>query len=379
MDLETLNLAIGRALSASSLDEYLGIVSSVVLEIEEEIEGERGEQVQATVQGVFSIILSPQPAPMSIDIPRRRLGAEILSAVEHPLTLELLPKHLDALPAMLEPEALRQVCYGFAASLISIAFALRETFDMGAPHYLLQIFGKVFDNDSLMSRYVAECVETGEAPEQFGAKFMAIADDYLDAADGIDPDRITNAKPGDVLFRDLSLKGCRQFGHSAIYLGPGPDNDHADDLGTHCIVEMEPWMGRGLIPGILINRRQNCVISTVRDFKAHGGFWGAYAADVTPCQPLTRNERRQIVQKALSYVGRCRYGTVANTYKNHNARQFRCDGFVEHCYESIQPMAPRLKHREGLFEVDTFATLSPNSLRSCLFEKRAFGDDTDTP
>jgi len=75
-----------------------------------------------------------------------------------------------------------------------------------------------------------------------------------------------------------------------------------------------------------------------------------------------------VVSTAHNLLGLCRYGVFGAHYKNPFNLFFRCDGLVEHCYESIIPTPSQVQHRGGLFEDDTWKSLSPAALRNCLFE-----------
>lgn len=162
--------------------------------------------------------------------------------------------------------------------------------------------------------------------------------------------------PGDLLFRDLNVPkylrfGPRfqHFGHAAIYLGP-PSYDRSAPLPDHEIIEMT---------------RAGCVISDLSSFMS-GGFWGAYTVDPDDKQRIA------IVTEALSYVGVAAYRLFGANYKNHTGRMFRCDGFVEHCYENLGQLGmlpPSLAHRDGLFEDDTYFNLCPAGLRNATFRK----------
>lgn len=155
--------------------------------------------------------------------------------------------------------------------------------------------------------------------------------------------------PGDCLFRDMGWKPISDLGHVAIYIGIDP-NDDPDDESNHLIIEVT-------------TATPACNIDTVANFKKTGTFWGYYSVD------LTSNERDQIVNNALKYNGKCSYGYWPRRYKSASALSFRCDGFVEYCYESITPTPGRLSHRKGLFEADTWKSLTPAALRNCMFIK----------
>lgn len=155
--------------------------------------------------------------------------------------------------------------------------------------------------------------------------------------------------PGDLLFRHLNITGLGPFGHVGIYLGPPRDQPYAAQQ-NHEIVEMTA---------------AGCAIGKLSVFQK-GGFWGAYTVD------LNDQQRFEVLKEALSYVGIAAYGRFGANYKNYSGRVFRCDGFVEHCYENLWRLGvlpPTLAHRQGLFEDDTYFNLSPAGLRNSTFRK----------
>jgi len=159
-------------------------------------------------------------------------------------------------------------------------------------------------------------------------------------------------RPGDGVFRELNIWGFPEFGHVGIYVG---HPDEGVPLKRHYIAEMKTgFMGFS----------GNCVLTTFEDFISTSPFWGVYSME------LTEPERKQLFNAAMNLVGRCGYALTY--YKDPYHNLFRCDGFVEHLYESLNPMPIQLQHRNGLFEDDTYDTLNPNALRSC-FSDRVVG------
>lgn len=156
-------------------------------------------------------------------------------------------------------------------------------------------------------------------------------------------------QPGDCLFRGMNIKRFSDLGHVAIYIGIDPGKD-PDVESNHRIIEVT-------------DATPACNIDTVANFKKTGNFWGYYSVN------LNSVERNQVVSTALRFDGKCSYGYFPWRYKSASALSFRCDGFVEHCYESIVPTPPRLSHRKGLFEDDTWKSLTPAALRNCMFTK----------
>jgi hypothetical protein len=153
-------------------------------------------------------------------------------------------------------------------------------------------------------------------------------------------------RPGDCLIRDLNVTGLRDLGHVGIYLGC-PVGSWADryDWREHWVIEMST---------------HNCEKNTVHDFKSHGKFWGFYSAELVDAQ------RDALLSLAAGFVGTCTYARFAN-YKNVQGLQFRCDGFVEYCHETVGVAPPVPSHRGGgLFEDDSWRSLTPSALRNCL-------------
>lgn len=174
---------------------------------------------------------------------------------------------------------------------------------------------------------------------------------------------IKKLRPGDCLFRRQSGSWfgnpVRDFGHAGLYIGCiNPELD-ASDCSNHMVIHV-------------VSDNPACQMTSLREFCNPDGeaeeFWGAYQID------LSDSERNRLIQTAFSYVNKCVYSFTTG-YKNSSGQSFRCDGFVEHCYETtlngstIQPWS----YREGLFEKDTWKTMSPTSLRNCLTRKVLFG------
>lgn len=158
---------------------------------------------------------------------------------------------------------------------------------------------------------------------------------------------------GDIVFREMNiplLKILRSFGHAGVYIGVAAGGALN---GQPVVVEMQ-----------MTRKGGECRVVTFADFKragGAGGYWGGYTVDLDP------PERYQVVVTALSYVGVAKYGFV--NHKDPLASKFRCDGLAEHCYEALKPTPARLLHRGGLFEEDLWSSMSPASLRSCMFRK----------
>ena len=156
-------------------------------------------------------------------------------------------------------------------------------------------------------------------------------------------------RPGDCLFRDLNVLGLKDLGHVGIYLGC-PASRWADryDWKEHWVIEMST---------------RNCEKNTVVDFKSHGNFWGFYSAKLADVQ------RDALLNLAASFLGTCTYARFSN-YKNVRGLQFRCDGFVEYCHETVGVAPPLPSHRRGgLFEDDSWRTLTPSAMRNCFADK----------
>lgn len=158
----------------------------------------------------------------------------------------------------------------------------------------------------------------------------------------------TGLRSGDVVFRKMNIPVVRilgTFGHAGVYVGRRGEE--------HVVAEMQ-----------MNARGGECRIVTLADFKKAAGaqgYWGGYSVD------LDDSQRSEVVRTALSYVGVATYGFVS--YKDPSAARFRCDGLPEHCYEMLRPPPQRLAHRGGLFEEDRWNTMSPASLRNCMFNK----------
>lgn len=88
-------------------------------------------------------------------------------------------------------------------------------------------------------------------------------------------------------------------------------------------------------------------------------FWCGYRVD------MPDGDRQKLLDVAFRLVGTSTYHFTKG-YKNPGAPTFRCDGFVEHCFETIGSSTPPLAHRGGLFEEDAFLRLNPMAVRICL-------------
>jgi hypothetical protein len=165
--------------------------------------------------------------------------------------------------------------------------------------------------------------------------------------------------PGDCLFRRQSRpwygNPFRDFGHAGMYIGCIDPTADVGDCEKHVVIHV-------------ISDTPACQQTTLHGFcNPDGGpeqFWGAYQAD------LTSGERSALVTAAYSLVGDCTY-SFTNGYKNSAGKSFRCDGFVEHCYETCRPSQSPLSYRGGLFENDSWKTMNPQALRNCLTRKMA--------
>lgn len=369
MNYDEMRSVLDAATRSQSHFEFISRVDRLVNEIEISVESDDIPLIEENIYHLFDLIIEFLKDP-DRDRGQSIIAAQVLSAAHHQILIEASGSRSHALVGV----ELSETHFMLIASLLACSVALDTNGGKDALQSLRRMLQTILERFLELQKYFESCAREIEKPEERLGRietFDELAQQFLRHSEASVSVGITTAKPGDVLFRNLGFRVARHFGHTAIYLGPDPKSTSNQGLDNHLVIEMEPWiMGP-------INLPINCVVSTVRSFKAYGGFWGAYSADILPQNPLSHQERLSVVKTALSYENRCRYGVVANTYKNPVARQFRCDGFVEYCYESMSPMAPRLQHRGGatsaggLFEDDTYLTLSPNSLRSCLFEKVA--------
>lgn len=158
----------------------------------------------------------------------------------------------------------------------------------------------------------------------------------------------TALHPGDLLFRDLNISLLGAFGHVAMYIGAEyPQND----IDDHLIIEM---------------KTTGCEVNTVKSFLESSQFWGAYRVPIGD-----PNLECELVGYSLRYVGHAQYARFWN-YKNNIGQQFRCDGFIEHCFEWLienHQRPHRLVDRGGLCENDTWYSLSPQLLRNATMTK----------
>ncbi len=159
--------------------------------------------------------------------------------------------------------------------------------------------------------------------------------------------------PGDVLFRRQTKtfwNPFRDFGHAAIYVGMLDRGADPLDCRNHAIIQV-------------MNAAPACELASLHDLCHPGGhpeqFWGGYHVD------MPAGERQKLLDVAFKLVGTSTYHFTKG-YKNPGAFTYRCDGFVEHCFEAIGSSTPPLAHRGGLFEEDTYLRLNPVALRSCL-------------
>lgn len=165
--------------------------------------------------------------------------------------------------------------------------------------------------------------------------------------------------PGDCLFRRQSRpwygNPFRDFGHAGLYIGCVDPTDDVSDCSNHVVIHV-------------ISDKPACRLTTLHEFCNPDGtseqFWGAYQAD------LTSAERSKVIATAYSFVNDCTYSFTGG-YKNDTGKSFRCDGFVEHCYESATPSILPLSYRGGLFEGDNWKVMNPKALRNCLVKKVA--------
>jgi len=163
----------------------------------------------------------------------------------------------------------------------------------------------------------------------------------------------TSPAAGDLVFRAMSAVGIRDFGHAGIYIGSLVGSDAGSDAHQY-VVEMQATLTGGL-----------CQVVDLASFKgtaSSAGYWGAYSVD------LNAHQRSLVVAHALSYVGVAKYGFW--NYKDPFSPKFRCDGLAEFVYELLGTHLPAsIAYRGGLFEDDKWNTMSPASLRNCLFRK----------
>lgn len=168
---------------------------------------------------------------------------------------------------------------------------------------------------------------------------------------------IQGLQPGDCIFRRQSpgiFNPFRDFGHAGIYLGCDDPDADINDCASHKIVHV-------------VSEKVACQLVTLKEFCEPNGkkesFWGAYQVN------LTSSERERVVSNALSGVGQFTYKFIGKGYKG--PLTYRCDGFVECCYENAAINTPPMSYRGGLFENDNWKTLNPSALRNCLTTKVA--------
>ncbi len=170
--------------------------------------------------------------------------------------------------------------------------------------------------------------------------------------------------PGDCVFRRQTKpwygNPFQDFGHAGIYVGCIDPAVDANDCSNHQVIHV-------------VRATPACQITSLTEFCVPQGkreqFWGAYQVH------LSNSARNRLLQEAFSLVGRCAY-SFTHGYKNPTGQSFRCDGFVEHCYEVARSGRSPLSYRGGLCEEDDWKTLNPRMLRSCLTKKIA---DTIAP
>lgn len=181
-------------------------------------------------------------------------------------------------------------------------------------------------------------------------------DDMLDRY-YVPPDMVrAGVQPGDCVFREMGPWGpvgnpLNDFGHVGMYLGMDNLNADPHDPANHKIIQVD-------------NSKPACQEATLHDFLHHKGkrlqFWGFYSVDLKP------HERSGVISKARSYLGTGVYAFFKH-YKS--PPNFRCDGYVEHCYESVGATVQPLNYRGGLFEDDLWKTMNPSALRNCFTNK----------
>lgn len=165
--------------------------------------------------------------------------------------------------------------------------------------------------------------------------------------------------PGDCLFRRQTRpeygNPFRDFGHAGLYIGCIDPTADAGSCLNHIVIHV-------------VSDKPACQLTTLHNFCNPGGiaeqFWGAYQAD------LTDSERSNLIATAFSFVNSCTY-SFTNGYKNRSGKSFRCDGFVEYCYENSSPSISPLSYRSGLFEDDGWKTMNPKAMRNCFIRKIA--------
>lgn len=170
---------------------------------------------------------------------------------------------------------------------------------------------------------------------------------------------LTGLLPGDCIFRRQTRPWTgnpfRDFGHVGLYIGCTDSALDPTKCSNHAVVHV-------------VSATPACLLQTLQDFcNPHGKpetFWGAYEAD------LTNSERQTLITTAYGLVGSCTY-SFTHGYKNIGGKSFRCDGFVEYCYESAKPAASPLSYRGGLYEDDSWKRMHPHGLRNSLVRKVA--------
>lgn len=272
----------------------------------------------------------------------RYVATEFVSFLR--LSLNDLERVIAALYERRQQASEKSVAASLAASLVhpvtANVGAVAARNEMGRDTYR-NVFGRFVETDAYFRGLVEDITSVSTAPSQppvYLAGYRTIG----------------NLKPGDCLFRrqTTSLLGnpFRDFGHTGIYLGCDSIGANVGDCINHKVVHV-------------VNAIPACQLTSLQEFCNPKGvreqFWGAYQVRIS------NKERRAVVSKALASVGKYVYGYIH--YKG--PKKFRCDGFVEFCYESAVPTSPPLEHRKGLFEDDLWKTISPAALRNCFTEK----------
>lgn len=351
-----------RATRVERWTEWVGGIEPVVRRLEqanaEKNEGELYETGTAILEIVFKGgVRNHEPAALGV-------AAEIFGLCQLEKLFDIGRERYFASHDTKPNELVRQIQRVFLGSLVSIAAGPSTlgvmTRDKREFHSLFTNFiGQLQESaDAEDQQYLENCLHHSRNEFHFTGlprhdKTLTASVSYPPLIIGAHPQAI-KLLPGDCLFRELSSPGqifgqaLRDLGHTGIYLGLRASNADPTDWSNHDVVEMT---------------LSGCQITTIAQFRQQAPFWGFYSIN------LDQPRRSAIAALARSYVGRCHYGVSITGYKNPVALSFRCDGFVEHCHESLPPGAPLPAHKWGLFEDDKWNTLTPAALRNCFFEK----------
>lgn len=215
--------------------------------------------------------------------------------------------------------------------------------EFGEPVYFLQDYRKI-----ILHRFM----------DIFSRRTLRFRKEALQKLDYFATRTLPGLLPGDCVFRRQTTNWLgnpiRDFGHAGIYVGcinPAADVKNCEN---HMVIHA-------------VKDKPACQLTHLSDFCNPDGkpeqFWGAYQIDITP------SERKELVEKAYSLVNKGTYSFFGGYKNERRGETFRCDGFVEYCYESIRHSQSPLSYRGGLFEDDSWQTMNPMALRSCLTKK----------